>query len=106
MKIFDLEQLLKATQTSGQRYFEFLRVPDISLGIYELPAGAQDPQKPHKQDEVYYVISGKAHIEVDGERQSVQTGSVIYVAALAKHRFLDITENLKVLVFFAPAEGA
>jgi mannose-6-phosphate isomerase-like protein (cupin superfamily) len=105
MKIFELEQLLKDTQTSGQRYFEFLRVPDISLGIYELPAGANDPQKPHKQDEVYYVISGKAHIEVDGERQPVQAGSVIYVAKLAKHRFLDITEDLKLLVFFAPAEG-
>jgi quercetin dioxygenase-like cupin family protein len=105
MKIFDLDQLLRETQTSGQRYFEFLRVPDISLGIYELPAGAQDPQKPHKQDEVYYVISGKAGIEVDGERQPVQAGSVIYVAAQAKHHFLDITEDLRVLVFFAPAEG-
>lgn len=105
MKIFELDQLLKDSQTNGQRYFEFLRVPDISLGIYELAAGAQDPQKPHKQDEVYYVLSGKAHIEVDGESQPVQTGSVVYVAALANHRFLNIIEDLKILVFFAPAEG-
>jgi mannose-6-phosphate isomerase-like protein (cupin superfamily) len=105
MKIFELEQLLKDSQTTGQRYFEFLRARDISLGIYELSAGAQDLQKPHKQDEVYYVLSGRAHIEVDGERQPVQSGSVIYVAKLAKHRFLDISEDLKLLVFFAPAEG-
>lgn len=105
MKIFEIDQLLREAQASGQRYFEFLRVPDISLGVYELLAGAQDAQKPHKQDEVYYVISGKAHIEVDGERQPVQAGSAIYVAKLAKHRFLDITEDLRILVFFAPAEG-
>lgn len=105
MRIFQTDQLILGAKSSGKRYFEFLRVPDISLGIYELAVGSQDPQKPHKQGEVYYVLSGKAHIEVDGERQPVQAGSVIYVAALAKHRFLDITEGLKVLVFFAPAEG-
>lgn len=105
MKAFELEDLLRSTKASGQRYYEFLRVPAMSIGIYAPTVKSGDPQKPHKQDEVYYVLSGVASIEVEGEKQPVNAGSVVYVPALAKHRFVDITEDLEILVFFAPAEG-
>jgi len=42
-------------------------VPSISAGLYVLEAGADDPQGPHRQDEIYYVIAGRAQIRVDGE---------------------------------------
>ena len=54
--------------------------------------------------EVYYVISGRGHMKVGNENQSVNAGSVIFVAANVEHRFHDIEEELTVLVFFAPAE--
>jgi mannose-6-phosphate isomerase-like protein (cupin superfamily) len=89
---------------SGKLYLEFVRVPAISAGIYTLPAGSQDPQKPHQQDELYYIVRGRGHFSVNQETRDVGAGSVIFVAAKADHRFHDIVEELVVLVVFAPAE--
>ncbi len=89
---------------SGKPYREFLRVPTMSAGLYVLPAGATDRQKPHREDEAYYVIRGKARFKAGAEDREVSEGSVIFVAAEVGHRFYDITEELVVLVVFAPAE--
>jgi quercetin dioxygenase-like cupin family protein len=89
---------------SGKLYREFLRVPEMSAGLYVLPAGAADPQKPHREDEIYYVIRGRARFKAGSEDREISAGSVIFVAAQVGHRFYDITEELVVLVIFAPAE--
>jgi mannose-6-phosphate isomerase-like protein (cupin superfamily) len=90
----------------GKRYLEFLRVPAMSAGIYVLPAGGADPQSPHQEDEMYYVVSGRARMNTGSEEQVVGPGTIIFVAAGVEHRFYDISEELTVLVFFAPAETA
>jgi len=41
---------------------------------------------------------------VDGQVRDVRTGSVVYVAAGATHRFQDIEERLVLVVAFGPAE--
>ena len=89
----------------GKSYFEFLRAPALSAGLYVLPARGLDLQKPHHQDEVYYVIRGHARFEAGGEDREVAAGSVLFVAAEVDHRFYDITEELEVLVLFAPPEA-
>jgi quercetin dioxygenase-like cupin family protein len=89
---------------SGKSYREFLRVPAISAGLYVLPAGATDHQKPHREDEIYYVLRGSARFKAGSEDREVSGGSVIFVAAEVGHRFYDISEELAVLVIFAPAE--
>jgi mannose-6-phosphate isomerase-like protein (cupin superfamily) len=104
MDAFEFSQLVEAQQKSGQLYLEFLRVPALNAGVYALPAGQPDPQQPHNEDEVYYVVSGRSMIRVAEEDRQVQAGSVIYVAAGVEHRFHNITEDLQILVFFAPAE--
>jgi mannose-6-phosphate isomerase-like protein (cupin superfamily) len=86
-------------------YREFLRVPSMSAGVYVLPAGAIDAQKPHQEDEIYYVIRGRARLSLGAEDHEVSPGGVIFVAAKLEHRFHDITEELALLVFFAPAES-
>lgn len=77
----------------------------MSAGVYVLPAGGSDPQTPHKEDELYYVVRGRARMTIAGNEQAVKEGSVIFVAANVEHRFQDIAEELVVLVFFAPAES-
>jgi len=54
---------------------------------------------------MYDVVRGRARMRIGGKDQSVTAGSVIFVAANAKHDFFEITEELVVLVFFAPAES-
>ncbi len=101
---YEIADLLRRRQESGRLYLEFLRVPALSAGVYELAAGAADPQRPHTQDELYYVIAGRARFRADGEETAVGPGTVLYVEAEVEHRFFDIAEDLQVLVFFAPAE--
>ncbi len=89
---------------SGKLYREFLRVPAMSAGLYVLAAGATDLQRPHHEDEMYYVLRGKARCKAGDQDQAISAGSVLFVAAEVEHRFYDIAEELAVLVFFAPAE--
>jgi mannose-6-phosphate isomerase-like protein (cupin superfamily) len=89
---------------AATNWTEQLRVPDLSLGTYSIVAGGTDGQSPHTEDEVYVVTAGRAHFEAAGERVPVGPGSVLYVPAGEVHRFTDVTEDLAVLVVFAPAE--
>ena len=85
-------------------YREVLRVPALSLGLYAPPAGHDDRQQPHAVDEVYVVVAGRAVLEVDGVRTPVGPGSVAHVAPGVPHRFVDVVEDLRVVVVFAPPE--
>ena len=104
MEAFELDALGLEHTERNKLYFEFLRVPALSMGLYVLPAGGTDPQSPHTEDEVYYIASGEATITVGDEERPVNAGSIVYVAANVPHRFHSIREELRVLVFFAPAE--
>lgn len=99
-----LAEIEKQQIESGMPYREFLRVPAISAGLYVLPAGATDRQKPHGEDEIYYVLRGHGRFKAGPEDREVSAGSAIFVAAKVEHRFYDITEELAILVVFAPAE--
>lgn len=101
---FNTADAEKQRRQSGKRYSEFLRVPAMSAGIYVLPAGGADPQSPHKEDEMYYVVRGRARMQAGSEDHPVSQGSIVFVAAGVEHRFYEIAEELMVLVFFAPAE--
>ena|SRR5271165_5118943 len=103
-EFFQLDQLEQQRAQAGKSYLEFLRVPAMSAGVYTLPAGGTDPQKPHSEDEMYYVVRGRARMRVGVEDRVISQGSLIFVAAETEHRFYDIAEDLVVLVFFAPAE--
>jgi len=100
-KVFDSKDLIEHREKSGVPYHEFLRVPSLSCGIYSLAAGAKDLQSPHDEDEVYYVISGRARIRVEDEERVVGAGSVLYVGATSGHSFVEIEEDTTLLVFFA-----
>ena len=103
---FTLAELTERQQAGDRPYFEFLRGPAMSAGVYILPAGGIDRQRPHQQDEMYYVVSGKARFRAgeDAEGIAVGPGAVLYIPAAVDHRFFAIEEELTVLVFFAPAE--
>src|SRR5215210_3913533 len=94
MHAFELSQVDEERAKLGKLYLEFLRVPSISAGLYVLKAGRVDPQRPHTEDEIYYVVRGRATITVADEDRPVEPGSVIYVAAGVPHRFHTIEEDL------------
>ena len=100
-KVFDVAELLAQHERQRIPYLEFLRVPDLSCGLYRLSAGARDLQSPHDEDEVYYVLSGRGRVRVGGTERSVGPGSILYVRASSEHSFFEIEEEMTLLVFFA-----
>jgi len=106
MQALEINQIIQQQADSVDSYLEFLHVPDLSMGLYALPAGGTDPQSPYSEDKVYYVISGKVMLQVGDEDRAVRPGSEVYVAKDVTHRFYAIEEELKLLVFFAPAESS
>ena len=99
-----VDEIDRQRAQNGRLYQEFLRVSSMSAGLYVLPAGAADSQRPHHEEEMYYVIRGRARFRAGDQDQEVSAGTVLFVAAEVEHHFYDIAEELAALVFFAPAE--
>ena len=104
--VFDLVDVLERLQAEGRPYHEFLQRESLSVGIYHLAAGEPDLQRPHTEDEIYYVLSGEGRIDIDGDITHVRPGTVVFVAKHVPHRFVDYDEGLTLLVVFAPPRGS
>jgi quercetin dioxygenase-like cupin family protein len=96
-----IDKLQREGEVSGRAYLEFLCVPSMNVGLYELAAGAGEPRRPHEEDEIYHVISGQARLSVNGEDIAAGPGSALYAAAGIEHRFHSITEDPRLLVVFS-----
>ena len=106
MHLFTLSAALDRQLVGGRPWAELLRVPDLSFGVYVLPAGGVDPQSPHTEDEVYVVLAGRARFTAGEETVPCGPGDILFVPARVAHRFHDIAEELRVVVVFGPAEGS
>jgi mannose-6-phosphate isomerase-like protein (cupin superfamily) len=104
-EIFPVSELRARRERSGEQYLEFLRIPAMSVGLYSIPAGGVDPQTPHREDEIYYVIRGRASFTLAGRDRPVEPGATIFVAKGVDHRFHSVKEDLDLLVVFAPEES-
>ena len=104
---FEIDEQLGLLSGFRHDFAEFFRSPSgsLSLTIARWPAGSVDDQTPHTEDEVYHVVAGRARLVIDGSDQPVGPGSVAFVAAGVDHRFIEIAEDLEVLVFWSPARG-
>ncbi len=101
---FNMDELSAQNAATDLPYLEFMRVESMSGYIYELPAGTVDEQTPHDQDEIYYVVKGRSDLTVDGETVAIKPGDILYVKKFAQHLFSNITEDLSLLVVFAPPD--
>lgn len=106
-RIFKVDELLAEQAGAGRAvYSEFLKASAMSLGIYRLPAGSRDMQGAHDDDEVYYVLDGRARIRVDDEEMLVEKGTILYIRAACDHSFFEVEEDMTLLVMFAaPGRG-
>lgn len=91
---------------TGNDWVEHLQTPDLSVGTYCIPVGGVDNQSPHTEDEIYVVTAGRATIVTPSGTEEVRPGAVVFVPAGEQHRFVDITEDLALLVVFGPAYGS
>ena len=104
LNVRHLEQAIRYTAPAGgpNQFTEHLRVATMSVGTYSIPCGGLDDQVPHAEDEVYVVLSGSARFTSGDDTVSVGPGTTLFVPANEDHRFHDVTDDLAVLVVFAP----
>ena len=75
---------------------------DVVLGTPARP----NEQTPHDQDEFYFAVRGRGVLFHDGKREGFEAGDLLFVAALAEHRFEDFSDDLVVWrVFYGPSGG-
>ncbi len=103
-QVFDLEQLQKQLTSAPVQYKEFLNVPALSCGLYRLAVGARDMQSPHDEDEIYFVLAGRAKMKLGDTERLVEPGNLLYVGATETHSFFEILEEMTLLVFFAASK--
>jgi mannose-6-phosphate isomerase-like protein (cupin superfamily) len=90
----------------GTHWVEQFRSADLSVGTYSIRAGEVDGQSPHTEDEIYVITRGHANFVTNAGSVPVRRGDTIFVAAREAHRFADVSDDLAVIVIFAPAEGS
>ena len=100
-QVFDIDAIRKTLAVDRVQYKEFLNVPSLTCGVYRLPAGSKDMQSHHDEDEVYFVLEGRARMQVGDEEKRVVAGNVLFVKATETHSFFEIEEDMTLLVFFA-----
>ena len=99
-EVVDISEVKSRLQGQAVEYLEFLNVPTLSCGLYSLSAGSKDMQAPHDEDEVYFVLEGRARMRLGEEEREVTPGSLLYVKAATEHSFFEIEEDMLLLVFF------
>jgi mannose-6-phosphate isomerase-like protein (cupin superfamily) len=103
MRLTVTEALSRIPGARGERFVELLKRGALSIELYA-PRGA-DPQKPHRQDEVYVVVSGSGMFRNGDRRDPFGPGDLLFVPAGVTHRFEEFSDDLAVWVIFAGPEG-
>jgi len=99
--IIRLEKVIADLDATTNEYFlNVFKSKELDVGILRLRKGEADTQEPHSVDEVYFVIEGTAHIEIEDKMKPVKRADFIFVPANVHHRFVVGNKDLIVLYFF------
>ena len=101
--VFQLPELLGKAEKGKLSFHEFLRTPSLSCSVYNVPAGSQELESAHEEDELYLVLAGRGRLRIDEQEHHVGEGTLMYVRATSEHTFFDVEEDLTVLAFFGGA---
>jgi mannose-6-phosphate isomerase-like protein (cupin superfamily) len=98
-----LAEVLPRIPTVGTRSAEAFRHGSLLVKVYA-PRG-HDPQTPHKQDEIYIVMTGTGRFVTGADARAFAPGDMLFVAAGVAHRFEDFSDDLVLWVVFWGPEG-
>lgn len=100
-QVFDLNEMMKERPSTQVGFNKFLDVESMQCGLYFLKAGSQDMQAPHDDDEVYFVVEGRAKMRIGDSEHEITPGKLLYVQATEEHSLFEIEEDMTLLVVFA-----
>ena len=100
ISIISIEKVITDLDATREYFLNVFKRKGLDLGILRLRKGETDTQEPHSVDEVYFVIEGNGHIEIEHKMKPVNRGDFIFVPANAHHRFVVGNKDLIVIYFF------
>ncbi|MBP7335391.1 cupin domain-containing protein [Niveispirillum sp.] len=86
-----------------QRFEYVIRHGSMKAGLYA-PQN-RDEQGPHKQDELYVILTGSGTFAKAGVEVPFGPGDLIFVEAGAEHRFVDFSEDFTCWALFWGPDG-
>ncbi len=95
-----LEKVIAELDTTNGYFLNVFKNKGLNAGILRLRKGETDTQEPHSVDEVYFVIEGTGHIEIEDKMKPVNRGDFIFLPANVHHRFVVGNKDLMVLYCF------
>ena len=78
---------------------------NVTCLLVNVPAGKEVPEHIHEeQDDILYLLQGKAVMWVDGTGDfSLEPGVIVRVPKGKKHKIFDVTQDLLIYDVFCPA---
>lgn len=92
-----------AGRTGIQRFEYMIRHGSMKAGLYA-PQN-RDEQGPHKQDELYVIVTGTGTFEKAGQNQVFGPGDLIFVEAGVEHRFTGFSDDFTCWAIFWGPDG-
>ena len=111
MTIADLAQITGRTYPAGRRTQNLvggaspIKAQGFCMGYVTLePGGGQVPWHNHPNEEVYFIVSGRAEACVGEERAEVHAGQALYVPPQTFHQLTNLgAEPLVMMYTYSPA---
>jgi mannose-6-phosphate isomerase-like protein (cupin superfamily) len=100
ISFISLENVIAEFDATNEYFLKVFKSKELDMGILRLRKGEIDTQEPHSVDEVYFVIEGTGHIEIEDKMKPVNRADFIFVPANVHHRFVVSNKDLIVLYFF------
>ncbi|MBS1531210.1 MAG: cupin domain-containing protein [Bacteroidetes bacterium] len=96
--------LNRLDQDKIQLFAKVMEHGSMSVEIYR--PQKTDLQTPHRQDELYVVISGRGEFLNNGKRSAFSPGDVLFVPAGVEHRFENFSDDFVTwVIFYGPNGG-
>jgi len=89
---------------AGERFVRGMAHGTMSVEFYA-PRGC-DPQAPHEQDELYFIMQGGGEFVLAEQRYTCGPGDAFFVRAGLPHRFENFSDDFGTwVVFWGPKGG-
>ena len=103
MRLTVADAIARLPGRAGERFVELFQRGSLSIELYA-PRG-NDPQSPHRRDEVYVVVEGSGNFLNGSSRHPFGRGDLLFVPAGRPHRFEAFGDDLVVWVIFYGPDG-
>lgn len=95
-------ELATQLEQGDKSYLELLSEDSMRVELARYPN--PEPKTPHKEDELYVILSGSGTAHVGSETYDVNEGDVVYVDRGVSHDFFDIEDEITAIVVFTDSQ--